>query len=134
MNDLESKSIGELLKRFREGRYTQRELALAAGLSDGMIGNVERGTRNLGADNVDAIADALGLEDGEREALHSARKRYAGNRGMDPMERNIHDVVLQSIQSAGLVEAIEMLTEEVRALRRESQERRGPQNGRSARD
>lgn len=70
-------SIADLVRRFRNRHgLSQAELAAAAGVSDGMIGNVERGTRNLGAETVDRVADALDLTDGERGELIQARKRF----------------------------------------------------------
>lgn len=76
--DLDSAPIGVLVRHLRERTgMSQRELALASGVSDGMIGNVERGTRNLGHATVDAVAKALRLSRRERAALVTARDRYA---------------------------------------------------------
>ena len=75
--DLDSASIADLLKFFRKrAGLSQAELAKSAGVSDGMVGNVERGTRNVGRDTADAIARVLDLSDADRDALLAARQRY----------------------------------------------------------
>lgn len=70
--------IGELLRTYRNRTgMTQDDLAAASGVTGGLIGNVERGTRNLGPEVVHAVADALDLSPEERDALVAARRRYA---------------------------------------------------------
>jgi transcriptional regulator with XRE-family HTH domain len=71
-------AIGELLRTYRKrSDLTQEQLAEAAGVTGGLIGNVERGTRNLGPETVERVADALRLSTTERQELNEARRRYA---------------------------------------------------------
>lgn len=77
--DLRNAKLADLLRHFRKiGRMTQHELAEAIGVTDGMVGNVESGRRNMGIGAVEDVANVLGLSPDEREALRAARARYAG--------------------------------------------------------
>lgn len=74
--------VAALVRRFRNRRgMSQAELAAAAGVSDGMIGNVERGTRNLGVETVERVADALVLDAEERAELVQARRMFGHSSG-----------------------------------------------------
>lgn len=71
-------AIGGLLRTYRKrADLTQEALAEAAGVTGGLIGNVERGTRNLGPETLERVADALQLSEHERQELNEARKLYA---------------------------------------------------------
>jgi transcriptional regulator with XRE-family HTH domain len=68
--------LSTLLRQFRDERgINQAELASMAGISAGMIGHVEAGTRALGADKAELVATVLQLNDDERRQLMEARKR-----------------------------------------------------------
>ena len=55
--------IGEqLAQAIRTGKLTQRELAHATGLDEGMISRLVHGTRTASFQTIDRILDALGLE------------------------------------------------------------------------
>lgn len=98
-DDLDMAPIGPLLRYFRKrADWSQRALADAAGLSDGLIGNVERGTRNLGVETVEAVAEALHLSEQDHDRLVAARKRYANSTGTTrgvPGERTPWDLILE---------------------------------------
>ncbi|WP_167761840.1 helix-turn-helix domain-containing protein [Blastococcus sp. CT_GayMR19] len=68
--------FAELLRRFRErGALSQEELATRAGLTGKAVGALERGERRRPYPHtVRALADALGLDDGERDALTAAAR------------------------------------------------------------
>lgn len=71
--------IGEALRGTRAQRgLTQARLAQMAGLSDGMIGHVERGSRNLSEAAIDRIAEVLELTASETDELREARLETAG--------------------------------------------------------
>lgn len=108
-DDEEPATIADLVRRFRKRqRMSQAELAAAAGVSDGMIGNVERGTRNLGVETVEHVADALGLTDSERAELVRARKRFAGHHlsGNGTPDGTTVDVSTLSAEDRAAVRAI----------------------------
>jgi transcriptional regulator with XRE-family HTH domain len=72
---------------------TQHQLAVAAGVSDGTIGLVESGRRNLGPGTLERVADALGLADGDREAMREAQRRKAGKQhGLDDDQTEVVDL------------------------------------------
>lgn len=74
----EAEPIGVLLARFRSrAGISQSELAARSRLSDGMIGNVERGHRNLSPATLERVAAALELTADERAAIFAARERKA---------------------------------------------------------
>lgn len=55
-----SKSIGEKVRKIREGRgITQEQLAFEAGLNRAYIGYIERGERNPSTETLVKIAKAL---------------------------------------------------------------------------
>ena len=89
--------IGDLLRSFRAGKMTQRELADAIGVTDGLIGNVERGTRNLGRENAEKVADALGLSKRERGELLAARDRYREGRDYNRLVSNVSEETRRAI-------------------------------------
>src|SRR5579884_2387040 len=66
-------TYGELLRAYREPRMKQRPLARAVGLSPTLLNRSEKGTRQpAGAEEVLAIAGALGLSADERDRLLAA--------------------------------------------------------------
>lgn len=67
--------FGELMRRYRQERgYTQAELAHKLGLSDSTISLIERGQRGFPRTRqwLTALADALGLNTSEKQALFDA--------------------------------------------------------------
>ncbi|HZB18990.1 MAG TPA: helix-turn-helix domain-containing protein, partial [Blastococcus sp.] len=68
--------FAELLRRLRErASLTQEELAARAGLTGKAVGALERGERRRPYPHtLRALADALGLDDDEREALSAAAR------------------------------------------------------------
>lgn len=66
-----------MLKTFRGWRrLSQPELAQASGLSAGFIGMVETSKRGLQHDSIEAISNALGLDDEQRRAIHDAARHF----------------------------------------------------------
>ena len=66
-------AFGARLRELRQARgLSQEALAFAAGITPNYEGDVERGARNLGLENICALAEALGVspaaffEDAER--------------------------------------------------------------------
>ena len=58
-------TFGEALKEARTGKFTQKQLALAIGVTQSMIGQVESGLReSLSADRVTRIEEVLDLKKG----------------------------------------------------------------------
>lgn len=54
--------LAENMKRLRLARgLTQEKLAARAGLHPNYVGSVERGERNISIDNIEKIANALGI-------------------------------------------------------------------------
>lgn len=105
-------SIGSLIRRLRDDAgLSQAELAARAGLSDGMIGNVERGTRNLGTESLSRVADVLGASPADRAALYAARDRMAGQTApLNPNDNALEKVLTQLTEmSAALREQGEVL-------------------------
>lgn len=58
-------TIGRRLREAREGRYTVRELAAAAGVSAGSISEIERGRGNPSFQTLFRVSQALGLQVGD---------------------------------------------------------------------
>jgi len=55
--------VGRNIRKIRSDRdYTQEQLADRAGLHFTYIGSVERGERNISIENLERIAQALGVE------------------------------------------------------------------------
>ena len=60
--DKRRRAFGDRLRSLRMERgMTQEALGHKAGLSPNYVGDVERGTRNLGLENIWLLADALGI-------------------------------------------------------------------------
>lgn len=56
------RAFGDRLRALRmERNMSQEALGHRAGLSPNYVGDVERGTRNLGLENICALAEALGI-------------------------------------------------------------------------
>ena len=54
-------TIGDRIRKMRDEKgWTQDDLARAAGISKGFLSDVENGKRNISADNVLKVANALG--------------------------------------------------------------------------
>ncbi|MDD5174480.1 MAG: helix-turn-helix transcriptional regulator [Candidatus Omnitrophota bacterium] len=57
-----NKRVGYTIKRFRKNRgWTQEQLAFEADLHRAYIGQIERGEKNLGLQNLQKIAVALNV-------------------------------------------------------------------------
>lgn len=55
--------VGRKIKEYRRKRdLTQEQLAFEAGLHRAYIGQIERGEKNIGLQNLEKIATALGIE------------------------------------------------------------------------
>ena len=55
-------AFGHRVRRIREQRgFSQEQLAELAGIHRTYMSSVERGQRNIGLDNIAALADALGV-------------------------------------------------------------------------
>jgi transcriptional regulator with XRE-family HTH domain len=55
-------AFGRRVRRIREQRgFSQEQLAELAGIHRTYMSSVERGQRNIGLDNIAALADALGV-------------------------------------------------------------------------
>ena len=62
--------------RLRQARgWSQERLAEECGLHRTYIGDVERGNRNIGVDNVERVADALGVSVADLLTSHRDRRR-----------------------------------------------------------
>jgi transcriptional regulator with XRE-family HTH domain len=56
------RQFGSRLRELRQEQgMTQEAVAFRAGLSPNYVGDVERGERNLGLENIYRLADALGI-------------------------------------------------------------------------
>lgn len=67
---LDAVTFAPLLREFRDRRrLSQSRLAEAAGFDHSYVSRLESGTRMPTRDAVAKLADAMGLEDGERDAL-----------------------------------------------------------------
>lgn len=56
------RAFGRRMRAIREGQgLSQEALADLAGIHRTYVGSVERGERNIALDNINAIADALGV-------------------------------------------------------------------------
>ena len=65
--------IGEVIRDRRKGRFTVKQLAAAAGVSIGVLSEVERGIGNPSYRTLHKIAEALDVQIGE---LVDYRNRY----------------------------------------------------------
>lgn len=55
--------LGAQMKRYRRLlRLSQQDLSKLSGLNRSYLGSVERGERNIGIDNLEEVAKALGIE------------------------------------------------------------------------
>lgn len=89
-------TLSELVRDLRSRRgITQATLAAQAGVSESMIANVESGKRLLGADNLEAVADALEATAGERAELAAARLRQkrATEPTMSDLDRKLEEAL-----------------------------------------
>ena len=58
-----NKKVGLRIRRCREKKnLSQEELAFEAGLHRAYIGQIERGEKNIGVQNLEKIAKALGIK------------------------------------------------------------------------
>lgn len=55
-------SIGRLVQEARKGRYSQERLSEIAGFSVLFVGRLERGIANTSIDQIEALAEALGID------------------------------------------------------------------------
>lgn len=65
-------TIGRRLREAREGRFTVRELAAAAGVSVGLISEIERGKGNPSFQTLFRVSQALGLQVGDLIGAYDA--------------------------------------------------------------
>lgn len=69
-------TLDELVKQLRErAGISQAELARRVGVSPGTIGRVEAGTLSMGPENLQRLAEALDVSNGDRKRLAKARDR-----------------------------------------------------------
>lgn len=58
-----ARAFGKRVKLLRrQKRWSQEELAAAAGIDKAYLGRVERGETNIGIENIAEIANALGVD------------------------------------------------------------------------
>lgn len=108
----EPMTIGKFLAERRAARgMSQVELAKLAGCSHGMIGFIERGLRNPGADVAGKIANALGMKKAERAEFMELREVAAGRSTearLDDVERTL---LHQDGMLAGMADELRQLRE-----------------------
>jgi len=57
-----NKKVGQNIRKYREDKdWTQEELAFEADLHRAYIGQIERGEKNIGVQNLEKIAKALNV-------------------------------------------------------------------------
>jgi len=69
--------LGQRLREARRGRYTVKELAATAGVSSGLISEIERGYGNPSFRSLYRISQALGLRVGDLLSPQSERQQAA---------------------------------------------------------
>jgi len=71
--------LGQRLREARRDRYTVKELAATAGVSSGLISEIERGHGNPSFKSLYRISQALGLRVGDLLTPESDRQQAAAN-------------------------------------------------------
>jgi transcriptional regulator with XRE-family HTH domain len=69
--------LGQRLRETRRGRFTVKELAAAAGVSSGLVSEIERGHGNPSFRSLYRISQALGLRIGDLLSPQSDRQQSA---------------------------------------------------------
>lgn len=95
--------LADLLKQLREDRkMKQADLAKAIGVSPGMIGHVESGTRSMSWEVLNQAADALHATEDERRRLAAARQMTSDMLAsrQKPMDRDDFTQRLDGIEAA----------------------------------
>ena len=99
MSDLQ-KVLGMNLRRYRDlCGLTQAELAVQTDLSQNFIGYIERGERWPSAENLEAIASALGVSAALLLA-ESKDREITGSLGRQEIISEVRSRVLKSVEQA----------------------------------
>lgn len=78
--------------RAHRGQLSQKEFAKLVGLSDGMVGHLESGTRSMSVESVERVSEALNLDPSQRAELRAARDRQSVTRPGDDERRRVAEL------------------------------------------
>jgi len=103
-------TFGEIIRRAREGRFSQKELGNQIGVWDTYIGQIEKGEKIPSDDICMGLAKVLEL-DGRSLLLTAYRERASGQARdlFDRMERILSDPVVDRILSRKELVDLELL-------------------------